>query len=215
MNLDRFLHFRSNLILLGNSFQKLSKLFALVFLLTFSFHSVFAQESKGILISNVNIFDGKSKNLLLAKNVFIEGNRISKISSDPIEVGETVILIDGNGKTLIPGLIDVHVHMVFGSLSIPQMASPDLSEETIFNNVSLQSKNMLLRGFTSVRDAGGPIFPLKQAIDEGKIPGPRIWPSGATISQTSGHGDMRLPGEKSSRFFGPISRAESSNVPQF
>jgi imidazolonepropionase-like amidohydrolase len=56
---------------------------------------------------------------------------------------------------------------------------------------------------------GGPVFDLKKAIDEGKAKGPRIWPSGAMISQTSGHGDLRTPQERSRRFFGPISRAEN------
>jgi imidazolonepropionase-like amidohydrolase len=65
-----------------------------------------------------------------------------------------------------------------------------------------------LRGFTAVRDMGGPIFPLKQAIDSGQAPGPRVWPSGAIISQTSGHGDFRTPSERSRRFFGKPSRAE-------
>ncbi|GMQ23670.1 hypothetical protein Aoki45_03520 [Algoriphagus sp. oki45] len=67
---------------------------------------------------------------------------------------------------------------------------------------------MLLRGFTSVRDVGGPIFPLKNAIDQGKILGPRVWPSGAVISQTAGHGDFRTPQERSRKFFGQPSRAE-------
>jgi imidazolonepropionase-like amidohydrolase len=59
-----------------------------------------------------------------------------------------------------------------------------------------------------VRDLGGPIFELKKAIDDGKVPGPRIYPSGAMISQTSGHGDSRLPGERSRRFGGAVSRGE-------
>lgn len=67
---------------------------------------------------------------------------------------------------------------------------------------------MLLRGFTSVRDMGGPVWGLKAGIDNGRYTGPRIWPSGATISQTAGHGDMRLPHERSRRFFGEVSRAE-------
>ena len=67
---------------------------------------------------------------------------------------------------------------------------------------------MLMRGFTSVRDMGGPVWGLKAGIDAGRYTGPRIWPSGATISQTAGHGDMRLPHERSRRFFGEISRAE-------
>src|SRR5690606_41630501 len=90
------------------------------------------------------------------------------------------------GKTLIPSLIDAHVHMVFGSLTMAQMMAPNMSEEVLINNVGVSSQQMLMRGFTSVRDAGGPIFPLKSAIDKGKILGPRIWPSGATISQTAG-----------------------------
>src|SRR5690606_13714141 len=112
------------------------------------------------------------------------------------------------GKTLIPSLIDAHVHMVFGSLTMAQMMAPNMSEEVLINNVGVSSQQMLMRGFTSVRDAGGPIFPLKSAIDKGKILGPRIWPSGATISQTAGHGDFRTPDERSRRFFGKPSRAE-------
>jgi imidazolonepropionase-like amidohydrolase len=58
---------------------------------------------------------------------------------------------------------------------------------------------MLLRGFTSVRDLGGPVFGLKRGIDQGLVPGPRIWPSGAFISQSGGHGDFRLPNELPAR----------------
>src|SRR5690606_7468405 len=74
--------------------------------------------------------------------------------------------------------------------------------------LKMSSEEMLVRGFTSVRDVGGPIFPLKTAIDAGKISGPRVWPSGAVVSQTAGHGDFRTPAEKSRRFFGQPSRAE-------
>jgi imidazolonepropionase-like amidohydrolase len=114
----------------------------------------------------------------------------------------------GNGGTLMPGLIDVHVHMVFSALSMQQMLMPGLTEDSIVAKVAVQSEKMLLRGFTAVRDVGGPIFPLKAAIDKGIIIGPRVWPAGATISQTSGHGDFRTPAERSRRFFGPVSRAE-------
>ena len=67
---------------------------------------------------------------------------------------------------------------------------------------------MLLRGFTSVRDMGGPMLDARPAIDKGELPGPRIYPSGAMISQTSGHGDSRLPQERSRRFFGEVSKGE-------
>ena len=74
--------------------------------------------------------------------------------------------------------------------------------------MATESARTLMRGFTSVRDAGGPIFELKAAIDAGKVPGPRIWPSGAFVSQTSGHGDLRQPHERSRRLFGKPSMAE-------
>ncbi|MFV0219537.1 amidohydrolase family protein [Empedobacter falsenii] len=142
-------------------------------------------------------------------NVLVSGQKIEKISSAKISSpNQDVVKINGGGKTLMPGLIDVHVHMVFGSLTMTQMMSPDMSEEMLMNKVGEASHKMLMRGFTSVRDAGGPIFPLKLAIDKGKVAGPRIWPSGATISQTAGHGDFRTPDERSRRFFGKASRAE-------
>jgi imidazolonepropionase-like amidohydrolase len=73
-----------------------------------------------------------------------------------------------------------------------------------------ESEQMLMRGFTAVRDMGGPVFDLKRSIDNGKAIGPRIYPSGAMISQTSGHGDSRLPNERSRRFFGKVSKGEIS-----
>ena len=130
----------------------------------------------------------------------MEGNKITSISQVS-DYSDEVMIIDGTGKTLIPGLIDVHVHLTFGSLSMREMMSPMLSEGIILEKVGGGAERMLMRGFTSVRDAGGPIFPLKLGIDAGKVMGPRIWPSGATISQTAGHGDFRTPEEKSRRFW--------------
>ena len=185
--------------------MKIKALFVLI-LLTTTF--TFAQ-TKQILIENVRILDHKALALTQPMNVLVSGQKIEKISSSAISVkNQDVVKINGKGKTLMPGLIDVHVHMVFGSLTMAQMMSPDMSQEVLMSKVGEASHKMLLRGFTSVRDAGGPIFPLKLAIDKGKIAGPRIWPSGATISQTAGHGDFRTPDERSRRFFGKASRAE-------
>jgi len=153
------------------------------------------------------MLDHKTGTLTAPMNVLISDQFIQKISPSAID-SKVAVKINGNGKTLIPGLIDVHVHMVFGSLTMAQMMAPNTSEEMLMNSVAESSQQMLMRGFTSVRDAGGPIFPLKTAIDKGKIAGPRIWPSGATISQTAGHGDFRTPDERSRRFFGKPSRAE-------
>jgi imidazolonepropionase-like amidohydrolase len=171
--------------------------------------SALAQESyDAILFENVSVFDGKNKTLLLQHHVLVKGNRIAAVSATPFEGGPNTLVINGSGKTLMPGLIDVHVHMIFGALTMRDMMAPDASPEVLFGKIVPQAEKMLFRGFTSVRDVGGPVFELKQAIDKGTIKGPRIWPSGAMISQTSGHGDLRTPEERSRRFFGPVSRAE-------
>lgn len=166
-------------------------------------------QTKQVLIENVRLLDHKAAALTAPMNVLVSGQTIEKISSSAIAVKDKdVVKINGNGKTLMPGLIDVHVHMVFGALTMQQMMSPTATPESLMQNVAVGSQKMLMRGFTSVRDAGGPIFPLKAAIDNDKVIGPRIWPSGATISQTAGHGDFRTPEERSRRFFGKPSRAE-------
>ncbi|MGJ1316281.1 amidohydrolase family protein, partial [Sphingobacterium multivorum] len=179
-----------------------------LFLCSAFIHVIQAQE-KQVLIENVKLLDYKTQMLTPPKHVLINGNTIQTISTSPIDVqSKNIVKIDAKGKTLMPGLIDVHVHLVFGALTMPQMMTNDLSEEFLINTVWLSAQQMLMRGFTSVRDVGGPIFPLKAAIDKGKLLGPRIWPSGAVVSQTAGHGDFRTPEEKSRRFFGIVSRAE-------
>ena len=170
---------------------------------------VTAQQNQDILFENVSVFDGKNQQLQTNSYVLVSGNKIKTVSKTPIEKNNDVLVINGSGKTLIPGLIDVHVHMIFGALSMGDMMDPNLKPENLIAKVIPESEKMLQRGFTSVRDVGGPSFQLKQMIDEAKIQGPRIWPSGAMISQTSGHGDLRLPEERSRRFFGPISKAEN------
>ena len=171
---------------------------------------LYVEKSLGqVLFENVRVFDGKSSTLTPPMHVLVEGNVIKTISATPITVDNQITRINGAGKTLMPGLIDVHVHLTFGALTQKEMASPDLSEQMLMQKVGASATQTLMRGFTSVRDLGGPIFPLKMAIDAGKIEGPRIWPSGAVISQTAGHGDFRTPDEKSRRFFGQPARAET------
>jgi imidazolonepropionase-like amidohydrolase len=150
---------------------------------------IIAAQSK-ILINNVQIFNGKDNKTLTA-NVLIENNLITKISSSPImtdKSGNTKI-IDGKGKFLMPGLIDIHMHEVLSGSTLSQMENGEVG--AVFIRAGVEAGNILQRGFTSIRDLGGPIFGIKKTIDEGSIPGPRIWPSGPMISQTSGHGDFR------------------------
>lgn len=161
-----------------------------------------------VLFRNVRIFDGKSAALSGPTAVLVRGNTIAAIGAGAIPAGPAVMIVDGGGRTLMPGLIDAHVHLTFSALSQAQMAAPDMTAQKGEDAAAAEAQKMLLRGFTAVRDAGGPIFGLKRRIDSGEVPGPRIWPSGAVISQTSGHGDFRLPTEPSRRFTGKPSRAE-------
>jgi imidazolonepropionase-like amidohydrolase len=93
----------------------------------------------------------------------------------------------------MPGLIDAHWHSFMAATAMPLLTTANPSYLHIL--ATRQAEATLMRGFTTVRDMGGPVFGLKRAIDEGAIKGPRIYPSGAMISQTSGHGDFRFPFE--------------------
>jgi imidazolonepropionase-like amidohydrolase len=144
-----------------------------------------------VLFENVRIFDGSSDRLSPPSNVLVVGNVIQAISIAPVAppAGTPVQRIEGGGRTLMPGLIDAHVHTMMAETPMQVVMSADPSYLALVAGRGATAT--LMRGFTSVRDAGGPSFGLKRAIDEGILPGPRIWPSGATISQTSGHADYR------------------------
>jgi imidazolonepropionase-like amidohydrolase len=154
-----------------------------------------APQPAAVVYENVRIFDGTTDRLSPPSNVLVVGNLIKALSTAPIAdpPAAAVTRIRGGGRTLMPGLIDAHVHLMFAT--VPQVVV--LTSDIGFVNVAAvkAANEMLLRGFTSVRDLGGPVFGLKRGIDSGLVPGPRIWPSGAFISQTGGHGDFRLPNE--------------------
>ena len=163
--------------------------------------TAFAQKS--VLITNVTIFNGKDNKTSLG-NVLIRGNQISKISAAPIPVDRSAntSIIDGKGKFLMPGLIDAHAHTLMDAIPLQLGLTSEIGYLNLYAAASAEKQ--LMRGFTSVRDVGGPAFSLKKAIDEGLVKGPRIYPGGATISQTGGHGDFggytdvpRIPGQLS------------------
>ena len=178
---------------------------ALTVCLLAPFAPLAAQE---VVFTNVRVFDGTADTLSAPTTVVVRENVIAAIGPDAAPTSAEVTVIDGTGQTLMPGLIDNHVHMMFNSLAPAEMAAPDMSLEKVMALSAAQSKAMLLRGFTAVRDVGGPSFQLKLLIDSGKVMGPRIWPSGPMISQTSGHADLRHPSEPSRRFSGKMSKAE-------
>lgn len=155
--------------------------------------SAAAQEEKPkpqVLFTNVNIFDGKSDTLTEGMSVLVEGNLIKKIAKGNIEAdGATVI--DGGGRTLMPGLIDSHVHInMYKDGTLPTLQ--DTTWEEIGARAAKLAQEMLAMGFTTLRDMCGAHDGLKKVIDEGTLPGPRLYVSGACISQSSGHGDFSL-----------------------
>jgi imidazolonepropionase-like amidohydrolase len=150
-----------------------------------------AQERSDVtLFENVRIFDGTSAALSAPSNVLIRGNVIERISTTPIAVDRRADtrIVAGGGRTLMPGLIDAHWHAMLAAVT-PAESFGDVG----YNNLVAASEatDTLMRGFTTVRDVGGPVFGLKKAIDAGIVKGPRIYPSGAVITVTSGHGDFR------------------------
>ena len=152
-------------------------------------------DSTAIIFENVRIFDGTSDQLSAPSNVLVVGNVIKVISSSPIaDPPDTpVTRLRGDGRTLMPGLIDAHTHIMLATVPQAELMTSDF-DFTVVASVKA-ANDMLMRGFTSIRDLGGPVFGLKRGIDRDMVPGPRIWPSGAFISQTGGHGDFRMPAE--------------------
>ena len=170
---------------------------------------VSAAEPSRILFKNVNMFDGVHNKLQPKMNVLVEGNIIRGISQATMsDKGATVI--DGQGRTLMPGLIDGHAHIMINA------DYRDIEQNMDAYDLGIRSvavvENFLMDGFTTVRDMGGPLFATQRAIDQGLIPGPRLYPSGAFLSQTSGHGDFRDRGDAG---MNPESSGDVSNFTRF
>ncbi len=155
----------------------------------------------------VRMFDGRSDTLTQPLTVTVTGTTIATIGDgrDPQPSPGTTV-VEGAGRTLMPGLIDMHAHVAFTTL--PAQAALMADPTYIGIHGLLAARAMLMRGFTTVRDAGGPVFGIKRAIDEGSSPGPRIYPSGAFISQSSGHGDFRMPYETPRGVCGHVAHIE-------
>ncbi|MBN8957692.1 MAG: amidohydrolase family protein [Rhizobiales bacterium] len=142
-----------------------------------------------ILLKNAAIVDGAADKPVTGMNVLIEGDRFREVSDKPIKSSAQVI--DLKGKTLMPGLIDCHVHVIASLVNLAQNAL--LPNSLIAARASGIMHAMLMRGFTTVRDVGGADVGLKLASEEGSIIGPRLVMSGKALSQTGGHADLRGP----------------------
>jgi imidazolonepropionase-like amidohydrolase len=166
--------------------------------------------AKATAFFNLRLFDGFSRELRDNMRVVIEAGRIAAV--EPVEkpLAAPAREIDCGGRVLMPGLIDAHYHVMMASLPLSELMTADLGYINLA--ASGEASRILQRGFTSIRDMAGPCLGLKRAIDSGLVPGPRIWPSGAMISQTSGHGDYRAPYEIPSARDAPLSHGEAFGV---
>ena len=181
-------------------YTKITLIFnAIILLVTTQFS--FAQETEEptkVLFKNVNIFDGTTDKLISGQDVLVEKNLISKIGSN-ITVPADATVIDGGGKTLMPVLIDSHVHLTHTLVDGGVPGWNAMTWEDIGAVATSSAKEYLMMGFTTVRDMGGMADGFKRAIDKGLLEGPRIYPAGAYIAQTSGHGDLRMRGQPNSQ----------------
>ena len=144
----------------------------------------------GILFRNANLVDATLPEPRPGHELLVEGDRIKEVSSSPIRVlQDDIRVIDVGGRTLMPGLIDAHVHVKASELDIAKLMTKPVSY--LFAETAEIMRAMLMRGFTTVRDAAGADRGLADAVEHGLLVGPRLRVPGLALSQTGGHSDMR------------------------
>ena len=156
---------------------------------------VAAQGHVDLVVRNARLFDGRNAKLRERATILMTANRILAIVDEPALSDHaspydlrSARIVDAGNRVVIPGLIDAHIHP---TMAVAPSTLRDNDPSYVAARAGIEARLILMRGFTTIRDAGGPVFGLKQAIDEGLLEGPHIFPSGAIISQTGGHGDFR------------------------
>jgi imidazolonepropionase-like amidohydrolase len=141
-----------------------------------------------ILFRNAQLLDPTRDELVGGAEVLVEGDTIREVSTRPIQApGATAI--DCGGRTLMPGLIDCHVHVFLSEVNIRHMEALPLTTMTARGAAAMRA--MLDRGFTTVRDTGGADWGIRDAVADGLLPGPRLFIAGRAIGPTGGHSDPR------------------------
>ncbi|MCW8335830.1 amidohydrolase family protein, partial [Vibrio paucivorans] len=146
----------------------------------------FSASAASTIISNVNIFNGVDNKLYENHHVLIVDNKIEKISTQPIQADDATV-VDAGGKTMIPGLIDMHSHLCIQEGML--VGRDDYDQMAMGARTYVSMQQYLEQGFTTARDAGCNILGVAKAVNNGLIDGPRIYPSGGFLSQTGGHAD--------------------------
>jgi imidazolonepropionase-like amidohydrolase len=140
------------------------------------------------IFANAAVLDGTRKERREGYHVLVEDDRIKEVADRPVTCAGAEI-IDVAGRTLMPGLIDAHVHVIAVDAALARLAEQPLTLTSL--QAARVMEGMLARGFTSIRDAGGADGGLAEAVALGLVRGPRLFPSGQALSQTGGHGDLR------------------------
>jgi imidazolonepropionase-like amidohydrolase len=141
-----------------------------------------------IIFTNCAVLDGTRRERREDHHVLVEGDRIREVSDRPI-TSATAEMINLRGRTLMPGLIDAHVHVLAVDAALARLSDRPVTLLTL--QAAKVLEGMLQRGFTTIRDAGGADGGLAEAVEGGLVRGPRVFPSGMALSQTGGHGDTR------------------------
>ncbi|KAJ5765653.1 hypothetical protein N7520_005212 [Penicillium odoratum] len=150
------------------------------------------QPHKSFVFTNATIIDPVEGALIPNATVRVADGKITQIDTSNTEIEEENV-IDLSGKYLCPGLIDCHVHIAVVPGEADLRAYKDMTERMSLLRQPHVLKTMIERGFTSIRDCGGASLAMKEAVEEGVLPGPRMFIAGFALSQTGGHGDMRGP----------------------
>jgi imidazolonepropionase-like amidohydrolase len=150
-----------------------------------------AQNDTQVLFNNVRIFDGTAEELTGPMNVLVAGNLIATISEESIDAIPSATVIDGGGRTLMPGLVDLHSHLLANGDAGLVDIEANFTWEDLGIRMAAMAELFLMDGFTTVRDMGGACGGIRRQIDAGIIDGPRVYPSCAWIGPPGGHSDMR------------------------
>jgi len=147
-----------------------------------------------ILIKNVHVWDGTSDGVTKKINVLVENNLIKKLRASDTDTNSNVKVIDGDGHILIPGLIDMHTHLMY-RYGVTVMRNDFDAQAS--GAAAMESLQLYMQmGYTTVRDVGGNSLGLAKATVDGRLSGPRIYSSGGAISPISGHNDLAMFSEQ-------------------
>lgn len=162
------------------------------FFLTLSLFSILlSSQAQRTIIHCGTLIDGKSDEVRTQVSIVIEGNRITSVQKGFIKATGPDKIIDLSGKTVLPGLIDMHVHLEGETNKDQNLQRFTLNEADIAFRSTVYAKKTLLAGFTTVRDLGGTgvNIALRNAVNQGVVDGPRIFTAGKSIATTGGHAD--------------------------